>query len=82
MSEFNKLKKKNGEYQMVIIDEEGDDIKLSFHYDNCVNIDTEGYSYLTLNLENLNRMIEAIEVSEEKYFIEYTKKRKQNQKTK
>jgi hypothetical protein len=82
MSEFNKLKKKNGEYQMVIIDEEGDDIKLSFHYDNCVNIDTEGYSYLTLNLGNLYRMIEAIEQAEEKYFNEYTEKLNQNQKIK
>ena len=76
MEIFNKLVKINDTYKMTIIDEEGDDINLSFHYDNCVNIDTEGYSYLTLNIENLSRIIDAIEESEEKYFNEFSKNKK------
>tara|TARA_R110000851_G_scaffold265956_1_gene418523 strand:- start:251 stop:502 length:252 start_codon:yes stop_codon:yes gene_type:complete len=77
MDEFEKLKKEDGQWKMIIIDEEGDDINLSFNYDNCVNVDTEKYSYLTLSIENLYMMIQAIEDSEEEYFKDFNKIKKE-----
>ena len=40
----NKLRKdKSGTYKSVILDDELDELKLTFNNDNCVEINTKGY---------------------------------------
>lgn len=50
-----------------IIDAEGDEINCSFNYDNCVEIDANNLSYITLTIDNLNELINLIEKTEEIY---------------
>jgi hypothetical protein len=56
---FTECKKFIGEINVtaVIIDEELDPIECSFHYDGCVNINTEGLTYAILSIENLRTLI-------------------------
>jgi hypothetical protein len=48
-------------------DAELDVIKCKFNYDRCVELDTDSYSYLSLSIDNLYRLIELIEKSEKRY---------------
>jgi|18_taG_2_1085343.scaffolds.fasta_scaffold66061_1 hypothetical protein len=63
----NRLIIKNKGITAVIVDKELDTIGCSFHYDNCVELNTEGYTYLTLSRENLEQLIDLIDRSEAKY---------------
>lgn len=65
--ESNKLIIEREQITAVIVDEELDPIDCSFNNDNCVNLDTEGYTYLTLSRENLEQLINLIDASEAKY---------------
>jgi hypothetical protein len=65
--ESNRLIIKNEEITAVIVDEELDPIDCSFHYDNCVNLDTKDYTYLTLSRKNLEQLINLVDISEAKY---------------
>lgn len=51
----------------LILDEELDPINCSFNNDGCVELDISDYSYLTLSVSNLKRLIELIEQSESYY---------------
>jgi hypothetical protein len=62
-----KLVMKNGIPTVKIVDEDLDIIDCIFVGD-CVEIDTEKYKYITLNLENLLQMIDFIEQSQTKLF--------------
>ena len=50
-----------------IVDIELDPIECSFHNDDCVNIDTKGYTYITLSIENLEQLIRLTYKAQEKY---------------
>jgi len=58
---------KEGTITTIIEDEEMDEIKGTFNYDGCIQLDTEGYSYITLSIDNLFEMINLIELAEKKY---------------
>mgnify|MGYP003631222910 CR=1 FL=1 len=53
------------------LDEEGDDIECSFNNDQCVEINTEKYTYITLSISTLEVLIESIREAEEEYEEEY-----------
>tara|TARA_R110000796_G_scaffold74450_3_gene167526 strand:- start:255 stop:512 length:258 start_codon:yes stop_codon:yes gene_type:complete len=58
----------NGEeITSTIFDEELDPLKCEFHNDNCVYINTDDYSYITLSIDNLYELIDMISDSEAKY---------------
>jgi len=59
--------KKNGTLVTEIYDGEGDPIKCSFNNDECVDINTKEYSYLSLSKENLIELIHLINKAEKKY---------------
>lgn len=61
------FKVKNGTLTTKIYDEESDLLKCSFNNDNCVQINTEGYSYITLSIENLEKLKKLIEKAEKYY---------------
>lgn len=50
-----------------IVDEEIDNFKCSFNNDGCVEINTEGYEYITLSTEALLRLVMLVEDAEEIY---------------
>jgi hypothetical protein len=50
-----------------IYDEEIDLLKCQFNYDNCVEINTKDYSYITLSVNKLYSLIELIEKADLKY---------------
>ena len=50
-----------------IVDAEMDAIECKFNDDGCVQIETEGYSYLTLSIDNLMELIEHIQQAEATY---------------
>lgn len=58
---------KKGTLKAIILDAELDDIKCKFNYDNCVELDTDGYSYISLSMENLFQLIDLIEKAENRY---------------
>ena len=58
---------KDGNITAVIVDEELDAFECQFHNDGCVQIDTEGYGWLTLSKENLYKLMLMIEEAEEQY---------------
>ena len=60
-------KNNDGAYCIDIIDEELDIIQCRFDNDGCVNINTEDYSYITLSEENIIRLLELIQETEELY---------------
>ena len=71
-TKINVLKSdKNGSLSATIVDAELDAIKCKFNYDQCVELDTDGYSYITLSVENLYRLIDLIEKSENRYDKRY-----------
>ena len=65
----NEELKRNEERTLVttICDIEGDPLNCKFNYDDCVQIDTKEYSYITLSKSNLYKLIELIEESDEVY---------------
>jgi hypothetical protein len=64
---------KKGNITATIVDAEMDGIKCTFNYDRCVQLDTDGYSYITLSVENLWNLIQLIEKSEKKYEKQFKK---------
>ena len=60
-------KDSSGTYTAVVVDDELDPIKCTFNNDGCVEIDTEGYTYMSLSIENLYLMIELIKAAEDLY---------------
>lgn len=50
-----------------IIDNELDPIHCNFNNDNCVGINTNDYSYITLSIENLYKLIDMIRQSHRIY---------------
>jgi hypothetical protein len=64
---------KQGTLKTVIIDAELDDIKCTFNYDDCVELDTDGYSYISLSRDNLYQLIRLIEKSEKQYNKKFKK---------
>jgi hypothetical protein len=58
---------KEGTLTSTIIDDELDSIKCTFNYDGCVELDTEGYSYLSLSIANLYELINLINKAEKRY---------------
>ena len=53
--------KDDTESNFTIIDEELDPIKCSLDGSMCVELNTEGLTYVTLNIENLHELIQRIE---------------------
>ncbi|MFY8160235.1 MAG: hypothetical protein ACOVNU_02820 [Candidatus Kapaibacteriota bacterium] len=60
----NELMLVNREIKAVIIDAELDQIECEFHYDECVQINTEHVIYITLTIRNLKTLISLIKKSE------------------
>jgi hypothetical protein len=58
---------KDGNITATIVDAELDGIECQFNYDGCVQLETEGYSYITLSVDNLLKLVELIEKAERKY---------------
>jgi len=58
---------KEGAIRTVIIDDELDGIECKFNYDGCVEINTEGYTYLSLSIDNLFQLASLIEKAEKMY---------------
>jgi len=66
--EHNKLIIDNeGTAKALIVDEELDPIECVFNNDNCVQLNTDGYSYLTLSIDNLQQLIKLITKAEKHY---------------
>jgi len=60
-------KDKEGTLTAEIVDEEMDTIKCKFNNDDCVELNTDDYSYITLSVSNLYELINLIETAENKY---------------
>ena len=58
---------KDGTIKTKIIDAELDEIKCKFNYDDCVEMDTKDYAYITLSRENLLELLNAIDKAEALY---------------
>jgi hypothetical protein len=69
-----KLIKRKGIATATIIDEELDPIECAFNNDGCVQLKTDGYSYITLSVDNLFQLMDLIEDSDEYYKKYYSKK--------
>ena len=52
---------------VLIVDEELDPYQCVFNNDGCIEINTSGYTHITLSVEALYRIIELIEIAEEHY---------------
>lgn len=50
-----------------IIDAELDPVDCQFHNDGCVQLDTNGFSYLLLTKDNLHELIDLINKSNKEY---------------
>ena len=68
----NKLITKKGKAHALVFDAERDPIKCKFNYDESVEIDTKGYSYITLSLDNL-RILKNLILEAETYYDNYFK---------
>ena len=58
------IQNEDGSIQMQIVDAELDEFICAFNNDECVQIDTSKHQYITLSLENLHQLINAIEQAE------------------
>ena len=58
---------KEGNITATIVDAELDGIECEFDNAGCVILNTEGYSYITLSVENLLMLVELIAKAEKKY---------------
>lgn len=68
------LKREDGVLSSIILDEELDPVKVSFHYNECVQINTEELSYLTLSVRQLKNLVLLIKMAEEIYENEESEK--------
>jgi hypothetical protein len=50
-----------------IVDAELDPVECKFNNDGCVEIETKGYTYITLTKENLQQLIDLIDEAEDHY---------------
>jgi hypothetical protein len=64
---------KEGTIKTTIVDAELDGIECTFGNDNCVELNTDGYTYITLSVENLYMLINLIEKAEKKYDKQFKK---------
>ena len=64
------LKTKDEVVTAKILDIELDPLELTFNNDECVQINTQGYSYITLSYSNLDQLQRLIDEAQE-YFDEY-----------
>jgi hypothetical protein len=60
-------KEKDGTLTENILDAESDSIKCKFNNDGCVELDIDKYSFITLSVSNLHKLIVLIERAEKKY---------------
>jgi hypothetical protein len=58
---------KQGGIHTIIVDEETDGFKAKFNYDGCIEIDTDGYSYITLSANTLRHLANLIEEADKIY---------------
>jgi len=65
----NRLVKKSGTYFAQIVDAELDPIQCTFNYDNCVELNVDGYEYITLTKENLETLLNLIDESNQRYLF-------------
>jgi hypothetical protein len=64
-----KLKKiRGGGYKSIIVDEELDPFEVHFNGDGCMEINTEGMSYIALSVDTLYEMIEILQEAEFKLY--------------
>lgn len=61
----NKLKKQKDGYCAIIMDAELDIIECKFYNDNCVVLNTDELTYLTLTKQNLHKLLDLIKEVEE-----------------
>tara|TARA_R100000664_G_C2700242_1_gene100852 strand:- start:135 stop:374 length:240 start_codon:yes stop_codon:yes gene_type:complete len=61
----NKLKKEKDGYSSAIMDAELDVIQCKFYNDDCVVLNTEELTYITLTSQNLRNLLDLIEEVEE-----------------
>lgn len=65
---MNKLKtNKEGTLHTSILDGEGDEIVCTFNNDDCVQLDTDTYTFIELSVENLYELIDLIGQAQERY---------------
>jgi len=57
----------DGTLKGTVIDAEMDDIECTFNNDNCVEIDSDKYTYLTLSKSNLQQLLKMIKEAEKMY---------------
>jgi hypothetical protein len=57
----------NGEVTALILDEEIDPIECLFNNDDCVQLNTKDYEYITLSVDNLEDLIRLIGEAGEAY---------------
>ena len=63
----NQLMLVNREMKAVIIDAYLDQIECEFHYDECVQINTEHLTHISLTIRNLKTLISLIKKSEKMF---------------
>lgn len=71
------LQTNNGTASAEILDIELDPLKCSFNNDDCVQIDTKDYSFITLSMENLDTLQRLIDEARD-YYGEYFRREKDN----
>ena len=60
-----KLKKiRGGGYKSIIVDEELDPFEVHFNGDGCMEINTEGMTYIALSIDTLHDMLYLLEEAE------------------
>ena len=57
----------DGNLYTIIVDAESDGFMCNFNHDNCVQIDTNGYSYITLDRNTLLQLAKLIQKAEKIY---------------
>ena len=63
----NKLSIKDEAATAVLVDAELDSINCEFNNDDCVQLDTDGFGYITLSKENLHSLLRLIDEAKEHY---------------
>ena len=72
--ELPEIRRTRKGFKSVIFDEELDPVKCSFYGDGTVKLNAKDYTYLILNIDNLENLIEIIHGTEDIY----RKERKKN----
>ncbi len=68
------INKKEQTASACIVDAEIDPIECSFNNDGCITLHTKGLTYITLSVENLDKMLELIYKSNQYYNKTYNNK--------